>query len=117
MKVKDVLKALRADGWEEVRQESSHRTFKKTGVDRNVVVNGHESVCVMKVDIVLERAGGNWCAYAPDLEDVVTATGKTREETVSRFRDALRGLADYKRKEGKSFPKITELEIRETVAV
>ncbi len=77
----------------------------------------NESVCAMKVDVVLERAGGNWCAYAPDLEDVVTATGNTREEAVSRFQDALRGLADYKWKEGKPFPKITELEIRETIAV
>ena len=43
MKVKDIIKALRADGWQEVRQESSHRTFKKDGFEKNVVVNGHES--------------------------------------------------------------------------
>ncbi len=43
MKVKDVIKALRADGWQEVRQESSHRAFKKDGVEKNVVVNGQES--------------------------------------------------------------------------
>jgi len=39
MKVRDVVKALRADGWQEV----SHRKFKKNGVERNVVVNGHDS--------------------------------------------------------------------------
>ena len=42
MKVRDVIKALKADGWEEVRQESSHRTFKKEGIEKNVVVNGND---------------------------------------------------------------------------
>lgn len=71
----------------------------------------------MKVDVVIERAGGNWCAFAPDLEDVVVATGATRDETVERFREALRGLADYKRRAGLPFPDVTELEIRETLEV
>ena len=43
MKVKDIIKALKAEGWQEIRQESSHRTFKKDGVEKNVVVNGQES--------------------------------------------------------------------------
>jgi len=43
MKVKEVVKALLANGWQEVSQESSHRKFKKNGVERNVVVNGHDS--------------------------------------------------------------------------
>ncbi len=40
MKVKEVIEKLRADGWVQVRQESSHRTFKKTGVSNNVAVAG-----------------------------------------------------------------------------
>ena len=71
----------------------------------------------MKVDVIVERAGQNWCAYAPDLEDVVVATGATRDETIDKFRDALRGLMDYKRDEGQPVPDVTELEIRETMAV
>lgn len=55
-------------------------------------------------------------AYAPDLDDCVIATGKTREETVARFRDALHGLIKYKHEEGLPAPNVTELEIRETVA-
>ena len=43
MKVKDVIKRLEEDGWTLVRQESSHRTYKKEGVERNVVVNGIDS--------------------------------------------------------------------------
>ncbi len=43
MKVREVIKRLDEDGWVQVRQESSHRTFKKEGVDKNVVVNGIDS--------------------------------------------------------------------------
>ncbi len=71
----------------------------------------------MKVDVIVEWAGNNWCAYAPDLADVVVATGATRDETILRFRDALHGLMDYKRDGGQPMPDVTELEIRETVAV
>ena len=42
MKVRDVIQKLKDDGWVQVRQESSHRTFKKEGVAANVVVNGSE---------------------------------------------------------------------------
>ena len=70
----------------------------------------------MKTNVILEWAETNWCAYAPDLDDVVFATGDTREETLARFRDALRGLIQYKREEGLPAPDVTELEIRETVA-
>jgi len=43
VKVREVIKQLKDDGWVEVRQESSHRTFRKPGVERNVVVNGVDS--------------------------------------------------------------------------
>ena len=42
MKVKDVIERLKENGWVEVRQESSHRTFKKNGVRENVAVSGHD---------------------------------------------------------------------------
>lgn len=42
MKVRDVIAALEKDGWREVRQESSHRTFRKKNNPDNVVVNGHD---------------------------------------------------------------------------
>lgn len=71
----------------------------------------------MKIDVVIERAGDNWCAFAPDLEDVVVATGATRDEAVERFREALSGLAGFKRGEGLPFPDVTALEIRETLEV
>ena len=70
----------------------------------------------MKIDVILEWANTNWCAYAPDLDDIVVSTGDTREETISRFRDALRGLIQYKHEEGLPAPDVTELEIRELIA-
>ena len=43
MKVKDVIEELKADGWIQVRQESSHRTFKKPGVPSVIAVSGADS--------------------------------------------------------------------------
>ncbi len=46
MKVKDVIKklikTLKADGWVQVRQESSHRSFKKTGNPDVITVSGSD---------------------------------------------------------------------------
>jgi predicted RNase H-like HicB family nuclease len=38
--------------------------------------------------IIIEEAGGNYSAYAPDLPGCV-ATGRTREETEERMREAI----------------------------
>jgi predicted RNA binding protein YcfA (HicA-like mRNA interferase family) len=43
MKARDIVKKLLADGWTMVRQESSHRIFKKDGVRSIVTVPGHDS--------------------------------------------------------------------------
>ncbi len=69
----------------------------------------------MTVTVILEQGESNWGAHAPDLEDCVVATGGTREETISNFRDALRGLIQYKHEEGLPAPDVTGLEIREMV--
>jgi len=68
----------------------------------------------MTINVNLEWVGTNWSAYAPDLDDVVAATGKTREETIQRFRDALLGLLEYQRAQGKEVPVVTALDIHET---
>ena len=70
----------------------------------------------MIVTVVLEQGPNNWGAYAPDLKDCVFSTGATREETISRFRDALHGLIKYKNEEGLPAPDVTEPEIRELIA-
>ena len=67
----------------------------------------------MKVDVTVERTGHNWCAYAPGLDDIVVASGATREEAMEGFRRALRDLLDYKREAGRPLPEVTELVFRE----
>jgi len=47
VKVKDVIKKLEDDGWELVRQESSHRTLKKEGVKENIAVSGVDRADVL----------------------------------------------------------------------
>lgn len=71
----------------------------------------------MIVTVVLEEGPNNWGAHAPDLDDVVIATGDTREETIANFRNALNGLIKYKHEEGLPAPDVTGLEFREMVAV
>lgn len=40
LKVKEVIKRLEAEGWVYDRQKSSHRAYKKTGVNDIVTVSG-----------------------------------------------------------------------------
>ncbi len=42
MKANEVIEILEDDGWVQVRQESSHRVFKKAGVRENVAVSGQD---------------------------------------------------------------------------
>jgi predicted RNase H-like HicB family nuclease len=69
----------------------------------------------MIITVILEQMPHNWCAYAPDLADSITATGATREAVIQNFRDALLDLFDYKREQGQEVPLVTALEIREVL--
>ena len=71
----------------------------------------------MKVDVIVERTGNNWCAYTPDDIGVVVATGPTREKTIENLREALRTHLEVMREDGLPTPDVTGLEIREIVAV
>ena len=44
----------------------------------------------MKITVVLEQASNNWGAFTPDAIGSIIATGRTREETIENFRNALR---------------------------
>lgn len=39
--MRDVIKRIEADGWKMVRDNGSHKIFKKPGDAEEVVVNGH----------------------------------------------------------------------------
>jgi predicted RNA binding protein YcfA (HicA-like mRNA interferase family) len=43
VKVKEIIKRLKVDGWTQIRQESSHRTFKKSGNPDLITVSGPDS--------------------------------------------------------------------------
>lgn len=42
MKVRDVIRRLKEDGWNQVRTEGDHRNFRKEGNPNVVTVPGHE---------------------------------------------------------------------------
>ena len=57
----------------------------------------------MRYAIVIEKAEGNYSAYAPDLPGCV-ATGATIEEVVSEMRDAIIFHVEGLREDGLPIP-------------
>ena len=59
MKVRDVLRLLRADGWFQVRVRGSHRQFKHLGKPGLVTVPGHpgDELAPGTLNSVLDQAG------------------------------------------------------------
>lgn len=57
----------------------------------------------MRYAIVIEHAGSNYSAYAPDLPGCI-ATGDTVEETESEMRAAIRFHLDGLREDGLPIP-------------
>lgn len=98
---------LRSDGWFEVARRGSHRQLKHRAKKGRVTVPGKPSDNLapgtlnsilkqaglkgqipMRYAIVIEAAGGNFSAYAPDLPGCV-ATGSTIEDTEWQIREAI----------------------------
>jgi predicted RNA binding protein YcfA (HicA-like mRNA interferase family) len=59
MKVTDVLKRLRADGWTQVRMRGSHRQLRHPKKSGDVTVSGHQSkdVPVNTLKSIWKQAG------------------------------------------------------------
>ena len=57
----------------------------------------------MRYAVVIERADGNYSAYAPDLPGCV-ATGETQEEAESQIREAIEFHLEGMREDGISIP-------------
>jgi predicted RNase H-like HicB family nuclease len=57
----------------------------------------------MRYAVVIERADGNWSAYAPDLPGCV-ATGATPEEAERAIRAAIRFHIDGLGEDGRPVP-------------
>ncbi len=71
----------------------------------------------MKLTVVLEQGPNNWGAHTPDDIGCVIVTAATRDEVIAQFRSALAFHLEGMREDGLPTPNVTELEIRETVAV
>lgn len=57
----------------------------------------------MKYAVVIEKAGGNYSAYVPDLPGCV-ATGATVEEVESQIREAIAFHLEGMRADGEAIP-------------
>jgi|SRR5687767_3638047 len=117
MKVRDVLRLLRDDGWYLLVTEGSHRQFKHPTKKARVTVPGKPNDDLpwhteqrseagwfkavgerrMRYAIVIEKSDNNYAAYVPDLPGCV-ATGETIAETELQIREAidlhLRGMRE-----------------------
>ncbi|MGH2351254.1 MAG: type II toxin-antitoxin system HicB family antitoxin [Chloroflexota bacterium] len=62
----------------------------------------------MRYAIVIEKAAGNYAAYAPDVLGCI-ATGQTVEETIQQMREALEFHFEGMREHGEPIPEPTSL--------
>lgn len=60
----------------------------------------------MQYMVVLEKAEKNWAAYSPDVLGCI-ATGRTPEETLKRYKKALRMHIEGRKEDGLPLPKPT----------
>ncbi len=69
------------------------------------------------ITVILEEGPHNWGAYTPDDIGSVVVTASSREEVIRQFRSALNFHLRGMREDGLPTPDVTELEIRELIAV
>jgi predicted RNase H-like HicB family nuclease len=62
----------------------------------------------MRYAVVIEKAGGNYSAYVPDLPGCI-ATGATVEEVEAEIREAIRFHIEGMREDGSPIPEPTTL--------
>lgn len=131
MKVKEVVRMLKEDGWFQVRQISGHRHFYHLEKPGTVAVAGKENVDVppgtlnsiykqagwpKKYAVLLERGPESWGASVPDLPGCV-AVGETREEALALIREAVDGHIETMREAGEEIPQPSEVKQIEILTV
>ena len=113
---------LQGDGWFLVATRGSHRQFKHATKPGRVTVPGKpsddlapgtlnsilkqaglKSRANMRYAIVIEKADGNYSAYAPDLPGCV-ATGATVAEVEAEIREAIAFHVEGLREDGLPIP-------------
>lgn len=71
---------------------------------------------VREYTVILERGENNWSAYVPDLPGCI-ATGKTRDATLQRMREAIAFHIEGMRLNGEAIPEPSTESDRVAVAV
>lgn len=61
---------------------------------------------MVKYTIVIEKAKGNYSAYCPDLPGVI-ATGRTKELTIEKMREAIKFHLEGLKRENLDIPEPT----------
>lgn len=126
MKVREVLRQLREDGWAIVRTRGSHRQLKHPTKPGLVTVSGKPNVdippgtlksiwrqaqfedYIMRYAIVIEKGPTSYGASVPDLPGCVAA-GETLEEAKQLIQEAIALHLEGLRAEGMPIPEPTTL--------
>ena len=121
MKVREIVRLLESDGWFHVATRCSHMQYKHEKKSGRVTVSGKPSDelapgtlnsilkqaghqrMTMRYAIVIENAGSNYSAYAPDLPGCV-ATGETVESVKKQMKEAIRFHLDGLAEDGLPIP-------------
>jgi predicted RNase H-like HicB family nuclease/predicted RNA binding protein YcfA (HicA-like mRNA interferase family) len=122
-KYREVRSALKAAGWEVLRQRGSHEVWGKPGETERIVVAGKAgdtvpvgtlasisqgkrsgSTAMSEYVVIFEQAeDGGWGAYVPDLPGVVALAG-TRDEVSDRIHEAVNAYVREMADLGKPLP-------------
>jgi predicted RNA binding protein YcfA (HicA-like mRNA interferase family)/predicted RNase H-like HicB family nuclease len=122
VKVREIIKELELVGWVQIRQSGSHRHFKHTVHPGSVCVAGNmgdevpkgtlgnigagwigKEATMTEYTIVIEDAGTNYAAYAPDVPGCI-ATGVSIDEVTATLREAIAEHLEILRDMGEDIP-------------
>ena len=125
MKVRDLIKVLERDGWQQVRMKGSHRQFRHPLKHGTLTVAGKVNVDIptgtlasilkhaglkdkkleeyMKYMVVIEKGETSFGAHVPDLPGCI-AVGKSREEVLRLIKEAIELHIEALRESGERVP-------------
>ena len=116
MKVRDVLKLLRQDGWT-LRNGEGHG--RRTRIRRSPSEDAQDyseagGLATNKYVVLFEKSTAGFGAYAPDLPGCV-ATGRTLEETRTRMAKVMEMHLAAMMEDGDPIPEPSHFELVEAV--
>jgi predicted RNase H-like HicB family nuclease len=125
MKVREAISLIEADGWLLVATRGSHRQYKHPTKPGRVTANyrtisrrapqiafqaSETKGALMRYAIVIEKAGGNYSAYVPDLPGCIAAAA-TVAEVEQEIRETIRFHIDGLKADGLPIPPPTSIRV------